>query len=64
MKLYFMNPDLFRKYANFAGGGKFLRHFRNICTIKSFPVKKFERRDDSKLHPCISCWWPLTATKK
>ena len=22
--------------------GKFLRHFRNICTIKSFPMKKFK----------------------
>ena len=43
--------------------GKFLRHFRNICTIKSFQMKKFERSDDSKLHPCIGCWWLLTATK-
>ena len=43
--------------------GKFLRHFRNICTIKSFPMKKFERSGDSKLHPCIGCWWLLTATK-
>ena len=30
-----------------------MRHFRNICTKKSFPMKKFERSDDSKLHPCI-----------
>ena len=43
--------------------GKFLRHFRNICTIKSFIMKKFERSGDSKLHPCISFWWLLTATK-
>ena len=43
--------------------GKILRHFRNICTIKSFPMNKFERSDDSKLHPCIGCWWLLTATK-
>ena len=43
--------------------GKFLRHFRNIFTIKSFPMKKFERSDDPKLHPCIGCWWLLTSTK-
>ena len=40
-----------------------MRHFRNICTIKSFPMKKFERSDDSKLQPCIGCLWLLTATK-
>ena len=40
--------------------GKLLRHFRNICTIK--PLWS-ERSDDSKLHPCIGCWWLLTATK-
>ena len=43
--------------------GKFLRHLRNICTIKSFPMKKFERSDDSKLHTFINCWWLLIATK-
>ncbi len=43
--------------------GKFLRHLRNICTIKFFPMKKFERSVDSKLHPCIGCWWLLTAKK-
>ena len=26
-------------------------------------MKKFERSDDSKLHPFIGCWWFLTATK-
>ena len=26
-------------------------------------MKKFERSDDSKLHPCIGCWSLLTATK-
>ena len=44
--------------------GNVLRHFWNICTIKSFPMKKFERSDDSKLHPCIGCWWILTTTKR
>ena len=43
--------------------GKFLRHFWSICTVKSFLMKKFERSDDSKLHPCIGRWWLLTATK-
>ena len=43
--------------------GMFLCNFRNIHTIKSFPMKKFDRSDDSKLHQCIGCWWLLTATK-
>ena len=30
--------------------GKFSRHFWNICTIKSFLMKKFKRCDASELH--------------
>ena len=40
------------------------RHFRKICTIKLFPMKKFERSDDSKFHPYIGFWWFVTTTKK
>ena len=37
---------------------------RKICTMNSFSKKKFERRDDSKLHLCIEFCWLLTTTKK
>ena len=38
-------------------------HSRKICTIKSFPMKQFERRDESKLHSYKCFCWPLTITK-
>ena len=41
----------------------FFCHFRKTCTIQSFPIKKFERRDNSKLHLYIDFCWPLTTTK-
>ena len=44
--------------------GKFLRLFRKIYTMKFFPMKKFEKSDDSKFHPCIGLWWLVTNAKK
>ena len=43
--------------------GKFVCYFRKISTIQSFPMKKFERRDDSILHSYIDFCWPLTTSK-
>ena len=43
--------------------GKFFCNFRNICTIKSFLMKQFKRRDDPKLHSYIGFCWLLTTTK-
>ena len=44
--------------------GTFFRCFRKICITRSFPMKKFERRDTSRLHSYIDLYWPLTSTKK
>ena len=50
-------------YYNNLYRGKFFCHSRKICTMKSFPIKKFERRDFSKLHSYIIFCWLLSSTK-
>ena len=42
----------------------FPRHFWEICTKKLFPMKKFERKGDSKFPPCIGFWWFVTTAKR
>ena len=39
------------------------KNFWKICTIQFLQIKKFKRRDNSKLHLYYDFCWPLTTTE-